>query len=80
MKKCGRQKPTASQTVFSRHNQGHKSVIGQSGKMYHRNIPVTYVTIRQLQVDTLLVINSQGTKARNIPVTHVTIRQLTEDP
>ena len=38
MKKCSRQKPTVSQTVFSRHQHSQQSEIGQSGKMYHLNL------------------------------------------
>ena len=47
--------------------------------MKARNIPVTHVTIRQLQEEALLLINSQNMKARNILLTHVTIRQLQEE-
>ena len=43
-----------------------------------RNIPLTHVTIGQLQEGILLLIKSQNMKGRHIPVTHVTIRQLTE--
>jgi hypothetical protein len=47
--------------------------------MKARNIPVTHATIRQLQADPELNINSQDTKDKNITVTHVTIKQLTKE-